>query len=87
MALFRMAFFSSSRACFRDLRQFVRRNSLFRLFAKRYFVFSFFFRVAFFFFISSVLPIHHAITTGRKTKNKLNNEMAQSSHHIKDTMQ
>ena len=42
-------------------------HSLFRLFAKRYFVFSFF-RVAFFFFISSVLSFHRAITTCRKTK-------------------
>ena len=40
-------FFPSFGACFRDLREFVRRNSLFRLFVKHYFVYSIF-RVAFF---------------------------------------
>ena len=48
MVLFCMAFFRPLVLVFRDLRHFVRRNLLFRLFAKRYFVFSFFFRVAFF---------------------------------------
>ena len=46
---------------FVNLRQFVRRNLLFRLFAKRFFALRFF-------FISSVLSFHRAITTDRKTE-------------------
>ena len=56
---------------FRDLRQLVRRNPLFRLFAKRYFVFSLF-RVALYLYflclLGGILSFQRAITTGGKTE-------------------
>ena len=80
MALFRMAFFSSFRACFSPFRvaHFVFssfRLALFRLFVIslgvfRYFVFS----------LGVISSWHRAITPGEKT-NERNNEMAQTSHH------
>ena len=82
MALFRMAFFRLFALIFRH---FAWRISFFRLFAWRYFVFSLF-RLAFFrYFVFSLGVIsswRRAITPGEKTKER-NNEMAQTSHHIK----
>ena len=82
MALFRMAFFRLFALIFRH---FAWRISFFRLFAWRYFVFSLF-RLAFFrYFVFSLGVIsswRRAITPGEKTKER-NNEMTQTSHHIK----
>ena len=82
MALFRMAFF---RLFALICRHFAWRISFFCLFAWRYFVFSLF-RLAFFrYFVFSLGVIsswRRAITPGEKTKER-NNEMAQTSHHIK----